>query len=537
MSYISVAQLSLSSTVFSHCIPLAHVNAREAIAISMGALALVVTIATTAVFTLLGLLYVSRQQQDLEHYTTSRNSANTRAMVATMVASSMGAWILFSPPEAASAMGGLSALVGYALASSLAVAFFAILGPRLRHLMPQGHSLTEYARHRYGKPMYWLTEGVTLLYMFVYLAAELTAIAKALQLLADVPLGATALVIMVAVLIYTLYGGLSASIYTDHLQFFVVLPLLFVAFVAAVVTLGGWGAATEPVVQATPGLTSLGNPDGQKFGLTLVIAIVAAEIFNQGNWQRIYAAKSNRVVRAAFFGAAFLFILPMVVIAGLLGLFATQFGIAGDTAYFELLQQLQAPGWLLAMVMVLAVSLVMSSMDTLLNGMASLFAQDVLQLNAKTSGKTTLNLSRLLMVVAALPAVWIASKGYSVLYIFLFADLVCAGAVFPLLLGLYSRRISGSNALVSSLLGIAAGALFFPRPDFSPLIEGLPGGGDLLLSFGGALLVSAVVSLVWNEVAFLTGTTARFDFKRLQAVQVYGDSSEPVDVQTPLTLS
>jgi Na+/proline symporter len=493
----------------------------------MGALALLVMITTTAVFTLLCLLHLGRQQQDLESYTTRRNSTSSRALVATLVASSMGAWILFAPPEAASAMGGLSALVGYALASALAVAFFAILGPRLRQLMPQGHSLTEYARHRYGKPMYWLTEGITLFYMFVYLAAELTAIAKALQLLANVPLGVTAMIVAIAVLIYTIYGGLSASIYTDLLQFLVILPLLFVAFGAAIVSLGGWGAATLPVVQAAPELTALSNPAGQKFGWTLIIAIVSAEIFNQGNWQRIYAAKSDRVLRRSFLGAAFLFILPMVIIAGLLGLFATQFGIAGDTAYFELLQKLAAPSWLLLLVMVLALSLVMSTMNALLNGMASLFTQDILQLSPGTRRSRVLNLSRLLMVGAALPAVWIAAQGYSVLYIFLIADLVCAGAVFPLLLGLYSRRIGGANALVSSIVGIAAGALFFPRPDFSPLIAGLPGGGDLLISFGGALLVSMVLSLTWNEIAFFMGKSDRFDFKRLREVQVYGEVAQP----------
>lgn len=503
----------------------------------MGSFALIVTITTTALFTLLGLFQVSRQQQDLESYTTSRNSTNTPALVATMVASAMGAWILFAPPEAASAMGGLSALLGYALASCLAVAVFALIGPRLRWLMPQGHSLTEYARHRYGRPMYWLTELVTLFYMFVYLAAELTAIAKALQLLADVPLGLTALVVIVAVLIYTLYGGLSASIYTDRLQFFVILPLLFIAFGAAVFTLGGWGAATAPVVQASPELTSLANPPGQRFGLTLVVAIVAAEIFNQGNWQRVYAAKSDRVLRGAFLGAAFLFILPLVILAGLLGLFATQFGIAGDTAYFQLLQQLQAPNWLLGGVMVLAVSLVMSSMDTLLNGMASLFTQDLLQLSPGANRRWVLNLSRLLMVVAALPAVWIASRGYSVLYLFLLADLLCAGAVFPLLLGLYSRRIGGANALVSSLVGIGVGALFFPRPDFSPLMAGLPGGGDLLISFGGALLVSAMLSLLWNEIAFLTGTGDRFNFHRLQAVQPYAPAASPTRPAAAIPLS
>lgn len=498
---------------------------------SMASVALLVVIATAAAFTLLGIVYVAQKQQtgqtgqDLERYTTSRNCTGWRAMVATMVASSMGAWILFAPPEAASAMGGMSALLGYGLASALAVALFTILGPRLRRLMPQGHSLTEYARHRYGRPMYWLTEAGTLFYMFVYLAAELTAIAKALQLLADVPLGLTALIVMAAVLSYSLYGGLSASIYTDRLQFFVVIPLLLAAFVAAVVGLGGWGAATTPIVQSTPELVQLANPAGQKFGLTLIIAIVAAELFNQGNWQRVYAAKTDAVVRGAFLVAAFGFILPMVMVAGLLGLFATQFGLAGDTAYFQLLQQLQAPSWLLVGVMILAVSLVMSSMDTLLNGMASLFTLDLLQFKPHRDRHRLLNLSRLLMVVTALPAVWIAAQGNSVLYLFLLADLVCAGMAFPLLLGLYSRRVGGTNALVSSLLAIAVGALFFPRPDFSPLIAGLPGGGDLLLSFGAALLTSMAISLSWNGIAFGLGQRDRFDFNQLQTVHSYGETS------------
>ncbi len=511
---------------------------------SMGAVAVLVTVATAAVFTLLAVLYVSRQQLSLEEYTTSRNQFGVRATTATMVASAMGAWILFSPPEAGSAFGGVSAILGYGIASALAVASFAILGPRLRRLMPKGHSLTEYARHRYGWPMYWLTEGVMVLYMFVYLAAELTAIAKALQLLADVPLGITALVIITAVFIYTTYGGLQATIYTDRLQFFVIVPLLLLAFVAAVVGLGGWESATAPVIAAAPEVANLGNGDGIRFGWTLVIAIVAAELFNQGNWQRVYACKSDRVLRKAFLGSAFLFILPMVILAGLLGVFAVQFGIAGDTAFFALLQQLAVPGWLLAIVMVLAVALVMSSMDTLLNGIASLFTLDLVHLKTglipRFNPQQVLTLSRVLTVLVGLPAVWIAAQGYSVLYIFLIADLICAGVVFPVLYGLYSRHVSGLNALVSSLIGIVVGVLFFPKPDFSPLIAGLPGAGDLLVSFAAALIASVVSCLGWEAIApFLSkpGSRYRFDFQRLQDdVQGYEDpailhSQPPATIQ------
>lgn len=493
---------------------------------SIGAVAILVTLATAAVFTLMAVLYISSQHMDLEEFTTSRNHFGTRSALATMVASSMGAWILFSPPEAGSAFGGLSAVLGYGIASTLAVVIFVVLGPRLRRLMPAGHSLTEYARHRYGLPMQGLTEAVMLLYMFVYLAAELTAIAKALQLLANVPLGLTALVIITAVFIYTLYGGLRASIYTDRLQFFVIVPLLMFAFGAAIFSLGGWDSATDPVVAMAPTVADLGDRSGVRFGWTLIIAIGAAEIFNQGNWQRVYACKSDRVLRNAFLGAAFLFILPMVTLAGLLGIFAVQFGISGDTAYFQLLQQLAVPAWFLAIVMVLAVALVMSSMDTLLNGMGSLFTLDLVKLLPRATPSTILKLSRILTVLIGLPAVWIASQGYSVLYIFLIADLVCAGVVFPLLFGLYSRHVSGINALVSSVIGIATGVLFFPKPDFSPLVTGLPGAGDLLVSFGSALASSVAICWVWIAIARALGSRYHFDFKHLREdVQIYGAAS------------
>ena len=58
----------------------------------------------------------------------------------------------------------------------------------------------------------------------------------------------------------------------------------------------------------------------------------------------------------------------MVFIAGLLGLVAVQFGFEGDTAFFGVLQSLNPPGWLIISVLILAIALVMSSLDTLLNG-------------------------------------------------------------------------------------------------------------------------------------------------------------------------
>ncbi|MGB3135597.1 MAG: Na+/proline symporter, partial [Nodosilinea sp.] len=261
---------------------------------TLSATAIAVTLITVASFTLLGLLQASRRAISLEDYMVSRNRIGTPMALATIVASAMGAWILFSPPEVG-ATSGIAGIVGYCIGQATPAALFAFMGTRMRFLMPNGHSLNEYVLHRFGSAMYRLTLGIVVFYMFVYLAAELTAIAKAVELMAGVPLWLTALLVITAVFIHTLVGGLEATIFTDAIQFAVIVPLLLLSFGIAVFALGGWGNAIAPVSQAAPELLTLANGPGIKFGATLVIAVSAAEMFNQTNWQRIYACKSDRV--------------------------------------------------------------------------------------------------------------------------------------------------------------------------------------------------------------------------------------------------
>ncbi|MEB3291314.1 MAG: Na+/proline symporter [Leptolyngbya sp.] len=489
---------------------------------TLGITAIAVILITVASFTLLGLLQASRHTISLEDYLVSRNRVGTGMALATIVASAMGAWILFSPPEVG-ATSGMAGIVGYCIGQATPAALFAFMGTRMRFLMPAGHSLNEYVLHRFGSAMYRLTLAIVVFYMFVYLAAELTAIAKAVELMAGVPLGLTALLVITAVFIYTLVGGLEATIFTDAVQFAVIVPLLLLSLVVAVVALGGWGNAVAPVQAAAPQLLTLANGPGIKFGATLVIAVISAEMFNQTNWQRVYACKTDAVVRRSFLGS-FLVIWPMLFIAGLLGIVAMSLGFNDDRAFFSLIQALNLPGWVSIAVLVLVLALVMSSLDSLLNGIASVFTTDLLRIFPEKSTNGILKLTRLLTLVVGLPAILIAARGYNVLYLFLLADLVCAGALFPVLFGLYSKRLTGSMALWSTLAAIAAGALFFPTPSFSPW-NSLPFAGDLLVSFAAPIVVSAVLCLGWIQLRARQGKTEAYDFGKLSRdIQVYGES-------------
>ncbi|MCU0526562.1 MAG: Na+/proline symporter [Elainella sp. Prado103] len=488
---------------------------------STGAIALLVTLVTAGVFALFGLLYASKKTISLEDYMVSRNRFGWRMAFATIVSSAMGVWILFSPPQVG-ASSGIVGILGYGVGSAAPMLLFTQLGSRIRRLMPNGHSLNEFVLYRFGNAMYGVVLLLIVFYMFVYLAAELTAISKAVQILAEVPLGWTALVVITATFVYTTYGGLDATIFTDAIQFVVMVPLLVLSLIVAVVALGGWQMALAPVQLNAPQLFDLSNLNGLKMGASLIIAIVAAELFNQSNWQRAYACRTEATVKRAFFLSIWA-ILPMILMAGILGLLAMHFGFSDDRAFFSLIQSLSLPLWMVLVVLVLALALVMSTLSSLLNGIASVFTTDLIRLFPQMRSSGLLQASRFLTIAIGLPAIWIAAQGYDVLYLFLLADMVCAGAFLPVVCGFYARRLTGSIAWIAAILGILAGALFFPKPDFTPWLN-IPGGGELLVSFAAPIVVSGMAMVV----GMLLSSHSPFDFDRLSQVQEYRNREEVV---------
>src|SRR5699024_3444521 len=78
------------------------------------------------------------------------------------------------------------------------------------------------------------------------------------------------------------------------------------------------------------------------------------------------------------------------------------------------------------------------------------------------------------------------------LYLFLFADLLCSAAAFPVFYGLYSRRVDGTTATISTIGGLVAGLALFPAPN-APLTY-------LLESFVLAAVVPVVITFILNAV-------------------------------------
>ena len=417
-----------------------------------------------------------------DQYLTARGSQGTLATALSFLASALGAWILFSPPEVGTFAGFLG-ILGYALGQALAVAVFAVVGPRVRELAPTGTTLLGLVRIRFGRAGHAYVAGVSVLYMFVFLAAELTAIGGALSLLAGVDPLVPIVAVAAVTAAYTAYGGLPASIVTDRWQAWLVLGLVAAAAVAVAAEIDDPAGRAEAA-----GLTRL-DGTGAEVLVVLVIAVVAANLFHQGFWQRVWAARGDAELRRGVLLGGLL-ILPVVFVLGLAGMVAAGGeGLeAPSLALFTLLEALPAP--VIALVVVLAVALVASSVDTLQNALAALISVDLSGARVGMAG------ARLFTVLLTVPAAVIAAEGLSVLRLFLVADLLAATIALPVFLGLWARL--GGTAVLAGGLGGLAGVVGAGWIADGSLVEGfrlvtLPQGPEFG-AFVGAVAGSALVT-------------------------------------------
>ena len=425
-------------------------------------LTLVITI--SLIFTLLGLIY-SKKHQGINNYLTANRNIGFFSLTTSLIASALGAWILFGPASAAT-WGGIGAVIGYALGTAFPMIFLISLGKKIRNDFPKGSTLIEFLRKRFGKSLFKLILLMTIFYMFVFLCAEVTAVAILINYISGTELWITALIILIATLSYTLYGGLRASIFTDNIQM-IVIVVLFLISVFYLTSFIGDEFSFAFIKEKSPHLLSGSYIPNYTAGLTFFIAVAATNLFHQGNWQRVYAAQNNEVLKKSLI-VAFIVIIPIVLLMGFSGLVAISVDpkVMPDLGFFSLLLREQTE-FLSLVIVILGLSLTISTVDTLVNAISSLIVVDgkaTFNFNKKTN---YLKLSKYFIVILAIFAFVIASKGFSVLYLFLLADLFCCAFVMTVFYSFYNKKLNAKTAYISIIVGLIGGFLLFPVPDFS----------------------------------------------------------------------
>ena len=464
---------------------------------------LTIIIAISLIFTLVGLAY-SKKYQGLNNYLTANRNIGFFSLSMSLVASALGAWILFGPASAAS-WGGIGAVIGYSLGTAFPMIFLISLGKKIRNEFPKGSTLVEFLRKRFGKSLFKLILLMTVFYMFIFLCAEVTAVAMLINYISGTDFWITSLITLVSTLIYTLYGGLRASIFTDNIQMIVILILLVIS-ASYLSSFTGDQFSFSFINEKNPHLLSSKYIPNYTAGLTFFIAVAATNLFHQGNWQRVYAAKNNNILKKSLIFSSII-IVPIVFFMGFSGLVASSVdsNVSPDLGFFFLLLKDQTE-LLSIIIVILGLSLTISTVDTLINAISSLVVVD---------GKATFNLSKntnylkfskYFIVGLSIIAFIIASKGFSILYLFLLADLFCCAFVLTVFYSFFNKKLNEKTAYMSIIAGLIVGFLLFPIPDFSKsLLVGIILPVDLFpvfvsqsLLFISFIAATFIPALVWK---------------------------------------
>jgi len=383
-----------------------------------------------------------------------------------LAASALGAWILFGPASAAT-WGGFGAVIGYALGSATPMLLLYNFGPKIRKEFPKGASLTEFIKKRFGIGMLKLSLFLILFYLIIFLIAEVTAIAFLLNFISKTPLWITAGITLIICLLYILRGGFKLSIITDKYQFILIAVLIFASII---LVLGNLEINSFKLIkQNSPNLISSKYLPNYTAGLTFFIAVAATNLFHQGNWQRVFAAKDNLILKKSLIYSSIIVFL-IVFWMGYAGLIAFSLNpkVISDLAFFDLV--LSNNYLLIVSVLVLALALTLSTIDTLINAISSILIINGKEINKLISGKSVKNKTNYIIILISILVFILASKGFSILYLFLLADLFCCAAVVIIFYGFFNKKINSRLSYFSVISSLIIGLLFFPSTDFQSSI-------------------------------------------------------------------
>lgn len=393
-----------------------------------------------------------------------------------------GSWLLFT------------GLIGAWLSAVLII-------PRIRTLdsAKQMRTYPDFLRARYNEPVAMLAALISGIGYLGFTGSQIKAGATlaANTILPNAPAGLdpiifATLVIAAITIVYTVLGGMKAVVYTDSIQWVVLLiGLIGFAVPAAIYEMGGLGALREHLA---PSFLSLFSVHPIEF-INWMITIIPIWLIAMTLYQRMFACKDVKEAKKAWFIAG-LFEWPVMAFTGVfLGMCArVVFPEIPDSAAETGLPRLIAevlPIGVAGVVVAAYFSAIMSTADSCLMASSGNFVNDVLErfLLKGWSDRALIRISQVATLVIGVLAVLFSIRFETVLDSILYAyGFMVSGLFVPTLGAYFWRRASSTGAFFGMLFG---GTLTVCLTRFMP---SPPEGASPQLDFTlWGMLLSAVV--------------------------------------------
>jgi SSS family solute:Na+ symporter len=397
------------------------------------------------------------------------------------------------------------------------------------------YTIPEFVEKRFNKTLktilaiFWIS-----LYILVNLTSVLYLGGLAMETILGIDLDVAIWCLAAFALIYSVYGGLSAVVWTDVIQ---VTVLVLGGFATSYIALDWIGegqgvmAGWSTLMNAVPGhfemILSQDNPHYIDLpGITVLIGgLWVTNLyywgFNQYIIQRTFAAKSvHEAQTGLIFGGFLKLLIPLlVVIPGIAAYYITvenpalldslkeQYGsmvlnniptdAAPDKSYPWVAQLL--PTGVKGVVFAALAAAIVSSLASMLNSTATIFTMDIYKefINKKASDLRLVTVGRMTAVVSLVIAVFIApvlsTLGQAFQFIQEYTGVVSPGILSVFLCGLFYKKANSKGAVVGVLASIVIAFVL----KFMPL--NMPFLNQMFYNWILTTAIIAFVSLSTNE--------------------------------------
>jgi solute:Na+ symporter, SSS family len=304
------------------------------------------------------------RKEDLEGFLVNNRKTKTALLIFTIVSTSVGMGALIGISSAAYQTGisyGLSAI----LAGFFGLLFVALFASKIKKFGDEhkAHTIGDWFGIRYSNKNRLLVGIVVLIAYFFYLALQFVGVSGLIHVATGIDFQVAMIISSLITIAYVAFAGIKSDFYTDAIQFFVIVFVLFFVLVpASIKDLGGIGFLAElPAKYFDP--FAFG---GIGFFFGILILGLPMLLVGMDFWQRIYASTNAKEAKRVFIWSALLmviFLIPAIII----GLAASQLlpGMNPDFALFELMKQ-KLPIGILGLGIAGVLATAMSTIDSMI---------------------------------------------------------------------------------------------------------------------------------------------------------------------------
>ncbi|MBT3348892.1 hypothetical protein HN954_02920 [bacterium] len=351
---------------------------------------------------------------------------------------------------------GLAGAFWFIIPNILCFFLFARVAKKIRNEFPEGFTLPQYIKERFkSKRTHYAFLAIFFGYQLGAIIINCVAGGALLNLLTGIDFKIAVGAISGTALIYSLVGGMRASILTDVIQMIIVLGLAVFIVPWVVVEAGGISAITGGFAGISGEGVSIFNPSiAWMFGIPMTISLLSGPIGDQQFFQRAFAVKKESVTSTFNIGGVIFGLIPIILC--LLGFIVANPSLGVEVSDPQMVAPAVIgtflPSWALGLFTLMAFAGLCSTIDSAYCAISSFGVADLGDIQGE--GKTQIRKARWAMVILGLIGTGFALLEPKLLWVFLIYGVIVSIGFFPTLFSVFSKRYNEQTAFYSILLGL-----------------------------------------------------------------------------------